>query len=122
MFVYEAVTFVSYVKDCGVRMLVVTPERLPMNSTLSPATSPKVRRKPSTRRGRAASYLPPGPETHVSALNAVRTFLKGKISYDAFPVSFRIIVLDQKLEVKRALQCLLNNGAWSLSICGWCLI
>jgi hypothetical protein len=85
-------------------------------NTLSPTSSPKVRRKASTRRARAQSYLPPvqTPEAHEAALLAIRTFLRARISYDAFPVSFRIIVLDTKLEVKKALQCLLNNGSSAL--------
>jgi 5'-AMP-activated protein kinase regulatory gamma subunit len=84
---------------------------LAMN-TLSPATSPKVRRTTSQRRSRAASYLPPHvPEAHEAAHNAVLAFLKGRTSYDALPVSFRLITLDTKLEVKKALQCLLAHGA-----------
>jgi 5'-AMP-activated protein kinase regulatory gamma subunit len=84
-----------------------------MNNTLSPTTSPKMRRRASTKRARAGSFLPPvqTPEAHEQALAAIRTFLRARISYDAFPVSFRIIVLDTKLEVKKALQCLLSNGA-----------
>jgi 5'-AMP-activated protein kinase, regulatory gamma subunit len=87
-----------------------------MNAALSPSQqSPKIRRKQSTRRPRAPSHLPPYQqthETHDAALQNIRAFLRGRISYDAFPVSFRIIVLDIKLEVKKALQCLLNNGAY----------
>lgn len=84
-----------------------------MNS-LSPASSPKVKRKISVRRPRAASHLPPlTPETHDVALQAIRTYLKGHTSYDSFPVSFRMIVLDAKLEVRKALQCLLLNGTCS---------
>lgn len=80
-------------------------------ATLSPAHSPKFRRKPSTRR-RAGSHLPPYPsqESHDAALHAVRSFLKCHTTYEAFPVSFRLIVLDTKLNVKKALQCLLLNG------------
>jgi 5'-AMP-activated protein kinase, regulatory gamma subunit len=80
-----------------------------MSSTLSPTHSPKFRRKPSTRR-RAGSYLPSSQESHDTALHAVRSFLKGHTAYEAFPVSFRLIVLDTKLNVKKALQCLLLNG------------
>ncbi|KZT30440.1 CBS-domain-containing protein [Neolentinus lepideus HHB14362 ss-1] len=85
-----------------------------MSTTLSP-TSPKVRRKPSQRRGRAPSHLPPRQvqELHDNALNAIRAYLKGRQAYDAFPVSFRLIVLDSKLEVRKALQCLLLNGVVS---------
>ncbi|CAA7266490.1 unnamed protein product [Cyclocybe aegerita] len=86
-------------------------------STLSPAQSPKARRKPSTRR-RAGSHVPPYPnyptqESHDNALAAIRSFLRCHTAYDAFPVSFRLIVLDTKLNVKKALQCLLLNGVVS---------
>ncbi|KAG6902904.1 hypothetical protein C0995_010074 [Termitomyces sp. Mi166 len=84
-------------------------------ATLSPTNSPRaVRRRVSTRR-RAGSHLPPYPsqESHDAALNAIRFFLKAHTVYDAFPVSFRLIVLDTKLNVKKALQCLLLNGVVS---------
>jgi len=85
-----------------------------MNSSLTPNNSPKVKRKGSVRRPRAGSHLPPfSPETHDAALYAIRNYLKGRTSYDTFPVSFRMIVLDSKLEVRKALQCLLNNGVVS---------
>lgn len=82
-------------------------------ATLSPSHSPKtVRRRGSQGRRRAGSHLPPyhSQETHDAALHAIRSFLKSHTSYDAFPVSFRLIVLDTKLNVKKALQCLLLNG------------
>lgn len=86
-----------------------------MSSTLSPVSSPNVRRRGSTRRPRAYSHLPPySLESHESALAAIRAYLKGRTCYDTFPVSFRLIVLDSKLEVKKALQCLLINGAYVL--------
>lgn len=80
-------------------------------ATLTPHTSPRTaRRKPSTRR-RAISHLQPHQsDAHDAALNAIRTFLKLHTAYDAFPVSFRLIVLDTKLNVKKAFQCLLLNG------------
>ena len=82
-------------------------------ATLSP-TSPKVKRRQSARnsRTRAGSHLPPQQtqETHDAALYSIRAFLRSRTSYDAFPVSFRLIVLDSQLEVKKALQCLLLNG------------
>lgn len=86
-----------------------------MNTTLLPcaAPSPKTpKRRGSTRR---PSHLPPAQsqETHDAALHAIRNLLKGRTSYDAFPVSFRLIVLDTKLNVKKALQCLLLNGVVS---------
>ena len=82
-----------------------------MSTTLSPNNSPRVRRRGSTRRPRAISHLPPfSQESHDAALSAIRNYLKGRTSYDTFPVSFRLIVLDTKLEVRKALQCFLLNG------------
>ncbi|KAF8640879.1 hypothetical protein AX17_000527 [Amanita inopinata Kibby_2008] len=84
-------------------------------ATLSPHNSPRTpRRKPSTRH-RTISHLPPYPsqESHDAALQAIRSFLKVHTAYDAFPVSFRLIVLDIRLNVKKALQCLLLNGVVS---------
>ena len=87
-----------------------------MNSTLSPASSPKVKRRGSTRRARAGSHLPPlTQEAHDAALYSIRAYLKNHTSYDSFPVSFRMIVLDSKLEVRKALQCLLSNGMWCIA-------
>ena len=82
--------------------------------------SPKIstKRRPSTRK-RANSHVPlyyQSQESHDNALAAIRSFLKGHTAYDAFPVSFRLIVLDTKLNVKKALQCLLLNGMFSLLI------
>ncbi|KAF5314191.1 hypothetical protein D9611_006845 [Ephemerocybe angulata] len=80
-------------------------------ATFSP-TSPKiVKRKGSVRRAR--QHPPDSIETHNAALNAIRVHLKDSSCYDAFPVSFRLIVLDTKLNVKKALQCLLLNGVVS---------
>ena len=72
-----------------------------------------MRRRASTRRPRAPSYLPPAQtqETHDAALQSIRMFLRGRSSYDVFPLSSRVIVLDTKLEVKKALACLLHNGS-----------
>ncbi|TFK30495.1 CBS-domain-containing protein [Coprinopsis marcescibilis] len=79
-------------------------------ATLSPATSPKVaKRKGSVRRPRNLDAL----ESHNAGVNAIRNFLKCHTCYDAFPVSFRLIVLDTQLNVKKALQCLLLNGVVS---------
>ncbi|CAE6425034.1 unnamed protein product [Rhizoctonia solani] len=83
----------------------------------SPNTPRGGRRRGSTAapRRRAHSVLPQyqTPETHEAALNAIRAFLNGRSSYDVFPVSFRLIVLDTKLEVKKALGALLLNGVVS---------
>ncbi|PAV22297.1 CBS-domain-containing [Pyrrhoderma noxium] len=88
-----------------------------VNASLSPTLSPpspKVRRQTSSRR-RAISQLPPVQtvEAHEAALKSIRAHLRSRTNYDSFPVSYRIIVLDTKLEVRKALQCLLYNGVVS---------
>jgi 5'-AMP-activated protein kinase regulatory gamma subunit len=42
--------------------------------------------------------------------------MKGRSSYDVFPVSFRLIVLDTKLMVKKALGVMWQNGQSSLRL------
>ncbi|KAG2149943.1 hypothetical protein BD769DRAFT_1409419 [Suillus cothurnatus] len=85
-----------------------------MNTTLA-APSPKASKRRGSTRKPPPSYISPSQsqETHDAALHAIRNLLKGRTSYDAFPVSFRLIVLDTKLNVKKALQCLLLNGVVS---------
>lgn len=56
---------------------------------------------------------PPRPLTHDEALEALRAFLKERSSYDVFPVSFRLIVLDTQLKVKKALDVMLLYGVVS---------
>ncbi|WWC89223.1 uncharacterized protein L201_004141 [Kwoniella dendrophila CBS 6074] len=51
--------------------------------------------------------------THNEALEALRNFLKERSSYDVFPVSFRLIVLDTQLKVKKALDVMLLYGVVS---------
>jgi hypothetical protein len=79
-------------------------------------TSPRaVRRKISAKtRNRALSQVQT-QESHDAALISLRSYLKDRICYEVFPVSFRLIVLDSKLEVKKALQCFLLNGKLSSS-------
>lgn len=43
-------------------------------------------------------------------LKAIQNFLKSKTSYDVLPVSFRLVVLDTSLLVKKSLTILLQNG------------
>ncbi|RUP49812.1 hypothetical protein BC936DRAFT_141377 [Jimgerdemannia flammicorona] len=64
------------------------------------------------------------PETSVEATQRVRelmrVFLKQHTAYDVLPVSYRLIVLDTTLLVKKALAALMQNGVvsaplWSAS-------
>ena len=52
----------------------------------------------------------PRPLTHEEAVEALRGFLRERSSYDVFPVSFRLIVLDTQLKVKKALDVMLLYG------------
>ena len=81
-------------------------------STPLPANSPRMLRRATVTRKRNGSHLPPvqDQESHDNALNMLRNYLRGRTCYDVFPVSFRLIVLDTKLEVQKALQCFLLNG------------
>ena len=44
------------------------------------------------------------------AVESIRNFLKSKTSYDVLPVSYRLIVLDTSLLVKKSLNVLLQNN------------
>lgn len=90
---------------------VSRPTRRPSQSTPSGAS---VVRRPS----RAGHQLPVPhkPLSHQEALEALRSFLKERSSYDVFPVSFRLIVLDSQLKVKKALDVMLLYGMWDLTM------
>lgn len=40
----------------------------------------------------------------------IRAFLKVRTSYDVLPLSFRLIILDTALLVKKSLNILIQNG------------
>jgi len=44
------------------------------------------------------------------ALRAIRAFLKVRRSYDVLPLSYRLIVFDTALLVKKSLNILIQNG------------
>lgn len=49
-------------------------------------------------------------ENQKQGVQAIRLFLKSKTSYDVLPVSYRLIVLDTSLLVKKSLNILLQNN------------
>lgn len=51
--------------------------------------------------------------SHDKALDSIRNFLISQSSYDVFPVSFRLIVLDSNLPVKKALSVMQQNSVVS---------
>ncbi|KAF2238764.1 CBS-domain-containing protein [Viridothelium virens] len=48
--------------------------------------------------------------TSVASQHAIRRFLKVRTSYDVLPLSFRLIVFDTALLVKKSLNILIHNG------------
>jgi len=52
----------------------------------------------------------------LEGLRTIRAFLKVRTSYDVMPLSFRLIVLDTSLLVKKSLNILMQNGGTSLFI------
>lgn len=50
------------------------------------------------------------PLHHRQALSAIRAFLRRESCFDILPESFRLIVFDNKLLIKRALVALQTNG------------
>ncbi|WVQ80809.1 hypothetical protein IAT38_002916 [Cryptococcus sp. DSM 104549] len=91
-----------------------TPSRTTRRPSLSSGPGNPIVRRPS--RATHPPMAPPAPPrslTHDEALEALRAFLKERSSYDVFPVSFRLIVLDTQLKVKKALDVMLLYGVVS---------
>ncbi|KAF2867636.1 hypothetical protein BDV95DRAFT_597849 [Massariosphaeria phaeospora] len=70
---------------------------------------------PRTYLERTDPIGPPKPVTAVDreqmeGLRAIRAFLKVRTSYDVLPLSYRLIVLDTSLLVKKSLNILSQNG------------
>lgn len=78
------------------------------------ASGSSVVRRPS--RATHPPVAPLKPLTHQEALEALRAFLKERSSYDVFPVSFRLIVLDSQLKVKKALDVMLLYGEQTIRL------
>ncbi|KAL7421896.1 AMP-activated serine/threonine-protein kinase regulatory subunit [Cryptotrichosporon argae] len=70
-------------------------------------------RRPSRAAHPPMAPVPLKPLSHAEALDALRAFLRERSSYDVFPVSFRLIVLDIQLKVKKALDVMFLYGVVS---------
>ncbi|KAI9718074.1 MAG: hypothetical protein M1812_004332 [Candelaria pacifica] len=57
-----------------------------------------------------AQPLNPIDREQIEGLRAIRAFLKVRTSYDVLPLSFRLIVFDTTLLVKKSLNTLIHNG------------
>ena len=83
-------------------------------STPTSPIAPK-KRKPSQKRVRANS-LAHYSDQHTEALGKIRAFLKSRSTYDVFPLSYRLVVLDAKLPVKQALNVMHTAGLVSCPV------
>ncbi|KAK4990062.1 AMP-activated serine/threonine-protein kinase regulatory subunit [Elasticomyces elasticus] len=64
----------------------------------------------ASRPGTPAKPLSPLDKEQIEGLRAIRAFLKVRTSYDVLPLSFRLIVFDTALLVKKSLNILIQNG------------
>ncbi|KAG4283122.1 hypothetical protein FPRO06_09795 [Fusarium proliferatum] len=77
------------------------------------APSSYLRRRTSLRSPMAPTEpkpLSPLDRDQLQGLNAIRDFLKVRTSYDVLPLSFRLIVLDTDLRIKKAISILTQNS------------
>ncbi|KIL95530.1 hypothetical protein FAVG1_00267 [Fusarium avenaceum] len=77
------------------------------------APSSYLRRRTSIRSPMAPTEpkpLSPLDKDQLQGLNAIRDFLKVRTSYDVLPLSFRLIVLDTDLLIKKAINILTQNS------------
>ncbi|CAG7849788.1 Nuclear protein SNF4 [Serendipita indica DSM 11827] len=81
----------------------------------SPPQNLKKNRKISQRRARSGSVAAHF-DGHQDALNKIRSFLKSRSTYDVFPLSYRLVVLDSKLPVKQALNIMHQAGVVSCPV------
>ncbi|KAH8734011.1 hypothetical protein BGZ61DRAFT_344529 [Ilyonectria robusta] len=80
---------------------------------VAPSSYLRLRPKTSTRSAMAPSEpkpLSPLDKDQLQGLNAIRDFLKVRTSYDVLPLSFRLIVLDTDLLIKKSLNILIQNS------------
>ncbi|KAL8803751.1 MAG: hypothetical protein Q9200_006081 [Gallowayella weberi] len=88
---------------------------VPVNTGHSGYVQPSSYLRRSRGQSQAVPPPPPKPETAIDrdqriALQRIRDFLKVRTSYDVLPLSFRLIIFDTSLLVKKSLAILVQNG------------
>ncbi|EEY21432.1 nuclear protein SNF4 [Verticillium alfalfae VaMs.102] len=76
------------------------------SSYLRPKPAPSAA---AARTEMTAKPLSPLDKEQMQGLRAIREFLKVRTSYDVLPLSFRLIVLDNDLLIKKSLNILIQN-------------
>ncbi|KAK1028094.1 AMP-activated serine/threonine-protein kinase regulatory subunit, partial [Friedmanniomyces endolithicus] len=82
----------------------------PTTSSSQAVGSPTAGSRPGTERARN-QMLSPLDREQIEGLRAIRAFLKVRTSYDVLPLSYRLIVFDTSLLVKKSLSILTQQGA-----------
>ncbi|KAK0281451.1 AMP-activated serine/threonine-protein kinase regulatory subunit [Friedmanniomyces endolithicus] len=82
----------------------------PTASSSQAVGSPTGSSRPGTERARN-QMLSPLDREQIEGLRAIRAFLKVRTSYDVLPLSYRLIVFDTSLLVKKSLSILTQQGA-----------
>lgn len=80
---------------------------IPTDDRLSRGGSPAVA-------GDSLSSRALSPSSEIQS--SVRSFLKEHTAYDVLPVSYRLIVFDTRLLVKKALAALVQNGILNAAV------
>ncbi|KAI1438831.1 hypothetical protein GGR50DRAFT_303276 [Xylaria sp. CBS 124048] len=76
-----------------------------------PFVQPSSYLRPSSRSHTGANTpMSPIDEEQMQGLKGLRDFLRVRTSYDVLPLSFRLIVLDNDLLIKKSLNILIQNG------------
>ncbi|KAI9743138.1 MAG: 5'-AMP-activated protein kinase subunit gamma-1 [Claussenomyces sp. TS43310] len=75
----------------------------------SPFVQPKTYLRPESRKSAVEVSLSPIEREQMLGLKAIRDFLKVRTSYDVLPLSFRLVILNTDLLVKKSLNILLQN-------------
>lgn len=104
----------------------VAPSDLLRVSQFRPASrassaSASVRSRPGTASSadttaRASKPMPYQDREQIEGLRAIRAFLKVRTSYDVLPLSYRLIVFDTSLLVKKSLNILTQCGTYIASM------
>ncbi|KAI0434620.1 hypothetical protein F5Y09DRAFT_296020 [Xylaria sp. FL1042] len=86
-----------------------------------PFVQPSSYLRPSSRSHPIPSVAPPPmmspiDEEQMQGLQGLRDFLRVRTSYDVLPLSFRLIVLDNDLLIKKSLNILTQNGIVSAPV------
>ncbi|KAH8151304.1 uncharacterized protein LAJ45_04506 [Morchella importuna] len=66
--------------------------------------------RPQQKQNRQQQPIDIVDKEQAEGLRAIRDFLKVRTTYDVLPVSFRLVVLDTSLLVKKSLNILVHNG------------